>query len=1181
MVHAGTNRQPKMEEFRMRSTHWLCSALVVLVGLSIAAFGQTTSGSISGSVSDAQGAVIPGASVTAAEESRKFTLNTNSDETGRFVFAQVPPGTYTISIELAGFKRFDRKNIVLSANDRLVLGTLKIEVGQVTDSVSVTAEAVLLKTESAERSDTLVARQIENIGVNGRSPLALMALVPGVVATGDFRTGGPGGLGNISANGSRNNQNQYTINGISNVDTGSGGSVNVTVSQDSVQEFKVLAGVYQAEYGRSAGTQISVVTKSGTSEFHGSGYWFHRHDSLNANTWLNNRQGLPRGLQRFNDVGYTIGGPVKKDKVFFFFSQEYQRQLRPQAVRNRTVPTLLERNGDFSQSVDSSGKPYPYIKDPLSTQPCTAANTSGCFSDGGVLGRIPAGRLYGPGMALLKMLPAPNAPGNVGFNYQSQISDSYPRREDLVKLDYNMSSKSRFFGHFLYNSNTYQSYYGSFVLGATVPITPIQYQNPGHGWAVGHSYTFSPTTTNEFNIGLTNNSIDIDATTDLLTRTKSGAALPLLYPDAVQKDYVPNFTYAGSRIANSPVFGTGNAPFVNYNTTIDITDSLSKVWGRHLLKTGIFMQRSRKDQTSFANSNGNYDFGDDASNPYDTTYGIANVAVGVYRSFNQANSYINGQYRYWNIEGYVQDTWKIHPKLTLDYGLRVAWYQPQYDASLQASAFRPGLFDPAQASRLFQPGKDSTGARVAVDVLTNTILPAARIGAIVPNTGSITNGILLGKTDRYLMTNPKPALGPRFGIAWDISGKQDLVLRAGAGAFYDRYQGNRIFDMVRNPPESVSPTLNFGYMKDISPSAALLSPPTLYGLDPGGKIPTVYNYTLGIQSKLPFRTVVDLAYVGSVSRHLQDNRNLNPVPYGAAFQPQNQDPTLSPSATLGSSSLSQDFLRPYRGFGTINLYEGQATSNYNSMQFTLQRRAISSLFFGVSYTWSKALGTASADTDFVRIDQYTRLANYAPTTFDRRHNFAVNYVYTLPSLFESQHKLHAMFDGWQLSGATRFVSGDPITPGFSISGANNQQITGSFTEAARIVLLGDPKGSGGPYNQLNPAAFAAPKPGSLGLESGLRYVTNPGIKNFDMSLQRNVTVAEKVRMQFRVDAFNAFNHPQFSAINSTLNFQSLSNPVPTNLPYDSSGNLVNRNGFGTVSTSRDARVLQTAVRIQF
>jgi hypothetical protein len=327
--------------------------------------------------------------------------------------------------------------------------------------------------------------------------------------------------------------------------------------------------------------------------------------------------------------------------------------------------------------------------------------------------------------------------------------------------------------------------------------------------------------------------------------------------------------------------------------------------------------------------------------------------------------------------------------------------------------------------------------------------------------------------------------------------------------------------------------------------------------------------------------VLDTAYVGAISRHLQDNRNLNPVPYGAAFAPQNQDPTLAPSSVAGATSLSQDFLRPYRGFGSINLYEASATSNYNSMQVTLQRRVSSSILFGVSYTWSKALGTASSDTDFFRIDQYTRQSYYSPTTFDRRQNFAANYVYTTPALFGSQPYLHTMFDSWQISGATRFVSGDPYTPGFAINGIANAQLTGSFTEAAKIVLLGNAKGSGGPYNQLNPAAFAAPQPGSIGLESGQRFVTNPGINNWDMSVQKTFGFLEKGRVQIRVDAFNAFNHPQFSAVNSTLNFSSLSNPNPTNLPFDATGKLVNPNGFGTVKTSRDGRTLQTALRIQF
>src|SRR5215471_4150719 len=311
----------------------LLSTILLLSGSS---YAQTISGSIAGNIVDAQHAALANASVTAKDLEQQFTFSTRTDETGRFAFPQVPPGTYTIQVEAPGFKRMERSRIVLSANDKLALGELTMEVGAVTEQIEVSAQAVVLQTESAERSATLVSKQIENIAVNGRSYLALAGIGPGVVSTVNLATAGPGGLGSISANGTRTNSNQLTINGISNVDTGSNGSVNVTLSLDSVQEFKMLTGVYQAEYGRSMGAQINVITKSGTSEFHGSGYWFHRHDSLNANNWLNNRNGLPRNLFRFNDPGYTIGGPIKKDKVFFFFSQEYQRQLRPQTVHNRT-----------------------------------------------------------------------------------------------------------------------------------------------------------------------------------------------------------------------------------------------------------------------------------------------------------------------------------------------------------------------------------------------------------------------------------------------------------------------------------------------------------------------------------------------------------------------------------------------------------------------------------------------------------------------------------------------------------------------------------------------------------------------------------------------------------------------------------------------------------------------------
>ncbi len=1161
--------------------------IALLLVSATAVNAQTTSGSLAGNIVDAQHAAVASSVVTATELEKKFTLSTKSDEQGRFVFTQLPPGTYRVTAEAPGFKRYERVGITLNANDKLSIGDVVMEVGTVTEQIEVSAVAVELQTESAERSSALVSKQMENIAVNSRSYLDLVKLVPGVVSTVNLQTAGPGGLASISANGTRTNSNQLTINGISNVDTGSNGSVNVTLSLDSIQEFKILTGVYQAEYGRSMGAQISVVTKSGTSEYHGSSYWFHRNDSLNANNWLNNRNGLPRNLFRFNDLGYTLGGPVyipkilkKKDKLFFFWSEEFQRQLRPQGAHNITVPTALERQGDFSKSVDNNGNPFSII-DPTTHSPFP----------GNV---IPASQLYTPGIALLKLLPQPNVPGACatspgaagcikGYDYQSQISDQYPRREDLIRVDYNLTSRMRLFGHYINNNNTYSSQYGSFVLGSNTPLSPIQYANPGYSWAVGSTYVFGPTLTNEFNMGVSNNSILIDETTSAYTRTASNVNLPLLYPSAVQRDYLPNVTFGGSRLANSPGFGTSDAPFINYNTTIDITDSVAKVWNRHTFKTGVYMQRSRKNQTSFGAFDGSYNFGDNSANPYDTGFGFANAALGVYNSFTQAANFINGQYRYWNLEFYVQDTWKIRKNLTLDYGIRTAWYQPQYDASSQASTFVLSQWSGSQASRLYVP-QMVNGVRSAVDPATGQVLPAADIGFIVPGTGTVANGIAQGGQNgftKYLQNSPPLVWGPRLGIAWDPMGDQHFVIRTGAGIYYDRFQGNRVFDFVRNPPLGIQPVLNYGLVNTINPGSALLSPPDFYAADPVGKIPTIYNFTFGVQTKLPMGMVLDTAYVGALSRHLQDNRNLNYVPYGSAFLPQNQDPTLNPSALLGSSALPVNFLRPFRGIGNINLYEGGATGNYNSLQLTLNRQ-VGHLFLGTTYTWSKDLTTASGDTSFVRPDQYTRQAYYGPSSNDRRQNFAVNYVYNLPDFKTMGALPKAVLSGWQISGVTAFQSGTPFGIGYSITGVSQQNITGSSTEGARVGLLGNPSaGSSGPYSRLNAAMVAPPAVGSIGLESGVNYLTGPGINNWDMSLQKQFSIKERARIQFRVDAFNVFNHTQFSGVNSTINYASLTNPTPTNLYLKADGTVNNINGFGTVNGARNPRILQTVIRIQF
>jgi hypothetical protein len=1183
----------------------LCVALPLI--LSAPAFAQTTSGSIAGNVVDTQQASIANATVTIAEHARKLTLVTKTDGAGRFVFPQLLPGVYDITVESPGFKKLERKDVELLANDQITVGAIVLDIGAVAESVEVQAQVVQLNTASAERSAAIVGKQLDNLAVNSRSYLQLAGIAPGIVSTNNLSTGGVGGLGSISANGARMDQNNLTLDGMGNVDTGSNGSQLTSISLDSVQEFKILTSNYQAEYGRSSGAQISVVTKSGTSSFHGSGYLFHRNESLNANFWKNNRDGIARNLFRFNDPGYTIGGPVfipkvfnrNKDKLFFFFSQEYQQQLRPEGRRDATFPTDLERRGDFSQSVDKNGNPFPYIRDPLSGSPCATTATgdhTGCFNGGGVLGRIPGDRLYAPGIAVLNFFPKPNAlsTANKGFNFTSQIPDSYPRREDLIRGDYNLSEKWKIFSRFVKNKDAVTSPYGSFVLGSGFPIVPISDVRPGYSLVISATTIFSPTVVNEATFGIGHNKINIDAVTDGLTRAKTGINIPLLYPSAVQQDYIPRFAYAGSRIGNEQRVGSNDAPFVNYNTTLHWIDNLTKVWNAHVFKAGVYIERSRKDQTSFANFDGDISFADNSSNPLDTGFGFANMAIGVFSTYTQASKFANGMYRYTNGEWYIQDQWKVSRRLTLDYGMRFEYIQPQFDASLQTATFLPERFDPKQAPVLYRPAKIN-GVNVAVDPTTGQTFPVSAIGKIVPGSGNLLNGIAqAGKgVSKYLVQNRGVHYSPRLGFAYDITGRQNFVLRGGGAIFYDRFQGNEVFDMLTNPPTTFAPTLVNGFLKDVDPKNVLIGPSGLNAFDYNGKVPTVYSFSLGLQTRLPYQMVLDTSYVGSQSRHQLERLNLNAIPYGATFLPQNQDPTKS-SSVLGSAALNADFLRPYQGFGDITLHQFGGTANYNSMQTSLNRRFSKGLFFGMNWTWSRALGTTSDRTSFHRIDGLTRFANYGPVTFDRHHTVNIFYTYDLPSIIHSNGIVHAVVDGWQLSGGTLFQSGNPYSVNFSIPGIGNQNLTGSYTEGARVQVIGNPNQgtTDSPYNRINAAAFTIPPIGTIGLGAPLRYLRGPGTNNTNFSVQKSFSVRERMRVELRADAFNVFNHTQFggvggggvdnnSGINSTINFKSLTDPTPTNLYLKPDGTVNDKNGFGTVSGTRDPRILQLVVRVRF
>jgi hypothetical protein len=1244
----------------------IACVLVLLLAAQLPLAAQTTSaGSITGTVIDSTGAVVPGAAVTATNVDRNTSVKTVTNEAGIFVFTDLAPATYTVTVEKAGFRKYEQRDVVLNVNNRLALGNITMEVGTVAQTVQVVGQGLRLQTESAERAGVIVGTQIDNILIHGRSPLDLLRILPGVVSTFDT-TLANNQIQNISINGGRQTSLNATLDGISNLDTGSNTKLYATLSPDSLQEFKVLSSNYQAQYGKAAGGTIMYVTKSGTKDFHGSAYWYYRDKSMNANTWINNRDRAPNPITgkapkdpfHYNYLGYTIGGPIyipgrfntNKDKLFFFWSEEYQRQLIPGSLERLTIPTALEASGDFSQSVTKNtaygGTPdAEYIHNPsLPPDHCKAGDTANCFQDGGVVGRIPAASQYAPGIALLKWLKSTAdagsgsyVTGQKGYNYQWTPVASEPRHERLMRIDSNLSQSWRVFGSFtqLVQDAEMGDYVGKTWTYSLNPNFPLkggaQYKHPGYVLSVNLTTTINPTSTNEVIFGIGHHPVTVlpgDPTA--LTRAGTGVYLNTFF--APYADWIPRFSFTGTKLANTPQLQPGGgamAPFNTYNTVLEMADNYTKVWNKHLIKAGIYLQRNRKNQTAYVQSGGTYTFDDSSSNPYDTGFGFANAAAGVYTQFSQASNFLTGQYRYTNLEMYIQDTMKVSRRLTLDLGLRAYLVQPTFDQALQTSTFWPSKYDPSQAVQFLwpcwnpapgysgkwaceypnlgvgqtpqTPGANLSGMTVYTPGTGTAAESALDIGKIVPSVGSLTDGILPAGQgiNKYLMQFPGIRWAPRVGFAIDLTGHGNLVLRAGAGAYYDRYQGNEIFNVIVNPPAIFNPTVVNGFASSLTLAGALLSPGGLTVISPDGEVPLDYNYSGGIQAKLPWATILDVSYVGLLGRQLLYNTNINAAPYGAAFLQQNQDPTKwggnvptctadpSTSPCTGSNAYDSNFLRPFRGYGDITLEHFGATSNYNSLQVTVDRRFAKGAFLGVAYTWGKCLTMADNDGAGGRIDNLTKLADYGPCGYDVRQTFATNYVYKLPGV-TGHGSLDNMFtrallNGWQLSGVTTFANGTPLTPGYSISGVSNANLTGTGAFGSRVKLVGNPLSStsSAPYDRLNAAAFLPPTRPSLGLESGVNYIVQPGINDWDLSLQKNFPVKERAHLEFRVDAFNVFNHTQFNGLNATLNYGSYGSTTPTNLPYNASGVLVNKTGFGTVSGVRYPRILQLVARFVF
>jgi hypothetical protein len=1227
------------------------TALALVMLAATTGLGQSTSGSITGTVKDGAGAPVPDATVLVTNPATNLTRKATTNSAGVFTAAQLPPGNYTIAVEMTGFKKLEKTNIVLNAIDLVNAGDFTLDVGAVTDTVTVSAEAarIEIQSETGERSGIVTGTQIKDLALNGRNYQDFLRTLPGVITgtvTGSQTSSSTGNLGNYSVNGTRGNQKELTVDGSSNIDTGNNVDTHASLNPDAIAEVKVLTSNFQAEYGRAGGAFIAVVSKSGTREFHGGGRYFHRNEGLNANNYFRNAQQTDafrnggksaRPFYRYANVGYDIGGPVylpflgfnkEKNKLFFYWNQEWYEQLVPEGVRNIRVPTQAERNGDFSQTTDGNGGLITVVN-PFTRQPYPG-------------NKIPQNEWFSSGQAILNLYPLPNVTGNSQFNFTSSVSTLYPRREDILRIDYNITDRTRLSARYTNNAEKRLLAYGSFASELNFPFAPVSFPRPGRNGVLTLTHTFSPTLTNEFIFGPSSNFIELKPDGDKALASSNNINVPKLFPN-VGAGYVPNFRFGGIVNNTFPFTNYNGLPFINQNHTFNFIDNVSKIVGSHSIKAGFYAQRSRKDQTAFARTDSDINFDNNVNNPLNTGHPFANALLGVYNSYTQANAFPKGLYRYWNVEGYIQDNWKATRRLTLDYGLRISWYEPQYDRLLQTGAFNPSEYDRSKAPRLFAPiclsfnEQGNCANRRAVDpalqvpgfqpTMTNT-LPSNFIAAFVPGTGDLANGIGQasegyprgGYNDRGVQW------GPRFGFAYDMFGDSKTIIRGGAGISYDRVQGNIAFDQLANPPAVLQPQLIFGRLQELTlGQTGLLAPSNVVGYAREGFLPTIYSMSLGVQHDLGYNTVVDISYVGTLSRHLFLARELNAIPFGFLFTKAAQDPSLFPGNVVpdsdpsipqayrnaglkfdGSKALPVNLVRPFPGVGAIRFEENVATSNFNSLQVAVNRRFSRGFSYSVAYTWSKAMGVAAGDGSFVNPFN-TRLYDYRLLDFDRTHAFTATYIYDVPKLgrkLGDNRLTRGLLDGWQISGITSLISGNPFELGVGVGGGviANQRITGSWTEPPRFRLKGDPKN--GPNGLLiNPSSFIVPELGSLGLGERT-YLRNPGINNTDLSLFKNFYIGDPDKgrqIQLRLEAFNVFNHTQFSGINAgtalslpngasnaSIFGTTTSNPFSTllitnnlrNGPVEGSTVPLGQR-FGEYNGAREPRTIQLGVKIYF
>ena len=1157
-------------------------AVCVVFLLSATGWAQSDFGTISGYIKDPSGATVPGATITVANQSG-LRRQAKTDPGGFYAIPNLPPGFYTMTAEASGFQKYVSNNNKLDPSARLAINAA-LTVGATTQTVQVTAQVATLQTQSAAVQKLVTRQQIDSLELNGRNPVLLAQLAPGAQGGTLAGLNFAFGQGPSHFNGSRNWNNLITYDGAPATRTRANGTSLGSADEDSTEEVQVLGANYSAEYGRTSGGQIRIITKSGGPKFHGAAYEYVRNTILNANTWQRNSNTTKSGLaatnfvapDHYNDFGYNIGGPfyipghfnTNKDKVFWYWGQEFTRNYYTDQT-SQTVPSFLMRMGDFSELLDPNNFYYKktvQLVDPKTGQiiPNNMLSTTTPATPGGSLASS-------NGLGLLNAYPFPNLTTPINGNQNFYLSAAHPQRQQkkTISVDVNVTPNQR-----LRYRGIYYSFWEYQPLDGGSGETPKYFDRPNFTNSLDYTWVLSPTKINELLFSVSHDRVLIPVNqAGFVDATTRGVNFPFIFP--VSEKLIPTRI---PTINMSEFNGLSGGPYPSHSAgpIVDLSDNFSWVKGNHTFKFGGLWEWQGENNNDEINvsacntctntQNGQFRFSDNGGNftrpgyvDASTGAAVANAALGLFDSYSEIGQRAYTIFRSNMYEFFAQDAWSVTSKLHFDYGLRYSLIYPYHADWGNMIAFDPAFYDPAKAVTVDPQTGLITGSPT-IDQLYNGMVipgsgfPSSASGRVPAADSGLYNGLFHGLPN-YYGNLQKNAFQPRGGIAYRFNDK--TVLRAGIGRFITRLGDSDSIFLGGNPPFQPNASTSFGSVDNPGGTGVNPVPLVVTTAARDTNSPEAWTWNFTVERELPWHSLLSVAYVGSHGLHLQRQADIN-------------QPTLATVAA--NPGVNLDALRPYKGFGSIRQSNGVATSQYKSLQIGLTRPFTKGLLFSLAYTLSKSMDSGSNVRDVVP-NTYDTSFLWGPSEFDARNNVVASFLYKLPFFSNQKGFAGQALGGWEVSSLLQFQSGTPC----SVAGSNDyagvglDSNFGCGVNGQYWVKNGDPKilgnfGSAGWFATTSGSTpiFSQPPAGTFNTQHVRNIIYQPGFNNWNFGLFKSFPIHESMGLQFRAEAFNFLNHPNWGG---------------------SSGGGVNFNPtsstFGEVTNKGSERNIQLSLRFYF